>query len=215
VGTYVFGANLKDGADWDPGLVISNASCTTNCVSPIASILHSKIGILKGTMTTIHAYTSDQSLHDGSHKDLRRARAAAANIIPTTTGAAEATTKTIVDLKGKFDGMAIRVPVLVGSLSDFVVLTKKKTTVSEVNNIFIEAAEHPLYKGIVAVTDRPLVSSDIVGRDESAIVDLSFTRVVDGDLVKIVAWYDNEWAYCRRLVEEAALLGKQVKYKAL
>lgn len=169
--------------------------------------MHQKFGVIKATLTTIHAYTADQHLQDGPHKDLRRARAAAANIVPTTTGAAISTTHVIPELKDKFDGVAIRVPVAVGSISDFTFLLKKKVTVEQVNKAFTEAAAGNL-KGILAVTDEPIVSSDIVGRSESAIVDLGLTQVVDGDMVKVFAWYDNEYGYSMRLVEQVINVGK-------
>lgn len=206
VGTYVLGVNeVKGDAE-----VISNASCTTNCVAPVAAVLHSKFGIVAATMTTAHGYTDDQNLQDGSHKDLRRARAAALNIVPTSTGAAIATTETIPELKGLFDGMALRVPVATGSISDITAILKKKTTVEEVNNAFVEASKNPLYKGILAVTLEPLVSSDIIGRSESAIVDLPLTQVVGGNLVKVFAWYDNEWGYANRLVEQVIRVGEKL-----
>lgn len=188
--------------------VISNASCTTNCISPVVAVMHANFGILKATMTTIHSYTADQNLQDGPHKDLRRARAAAENIVPTTTGAAISTTEVIPELKGLFDGLAIRVPTPVGSLSDLTILTKKKTTVEEINAAFVEASKQPRYKGILEVTDEPIVSSDIVGNPASSIVDLSLTKVVDGDLVKVVAWYDNEFGYSNRLAELAIFAAK-------
>jgi len=159
-------------------------------------------------MTTIHAYTADQNLVDGPHKDLRRARAAAQNIVPTTTGAAHATTKVIPQLKGLFDGLSVRVPVPVGSLADFTFLLKKKVTVEEVNIAMRDAAKNPLYKGVLQVTHDPVVSSDIIGNPHSSIVDLNLTKVVDGDMVKVVAWYDNEWGYANRLVEMAMVSGK-------
>jgi glyceraldehyde 3-phosphate dehydrogenase len=159
-------------------------------------------------MTTIHGYTDDQKLQDNSHKDLRRARAAAENIVPTSTGAATATTETIPELKGLFDGKALRVPIVTGSITDFSVLLKKKATVEEVNKAFVEASENALYKGILAVTDEPLVSSDIIGRSESAIVDLGMTQIVDGNLVKVFAWYDNEWGYAERLIDQVIRVGK-------
>jgi glyceraldehyde 3-phosphate dehydrogenase len=175
-------------------MVISNASCTTNCIAPVAAVLHSEFGIEKAMMTTIHSYTDDQNLQDNSHKDLRRSRAAAENIIPTTTGAAIATTETIPELKGLFDGMSLRVPTATGSITDFTLLLKKPATVEQVNNALKDASEkNAFYKGILAVTDEPLVSSDIIGRSESAIVDLNLTQVVAGNLVKVFAWYDNEW----------------------
>lgn len=187
--------------------IINNASCTTNCISPVVKVLHDKFIVQKATMTTIHAYTHDQNIQDGPHKDLRRARAAAFNMVPTSTGAAKATTETIPALKGLFDGVAIRVPILVGSISDITMLFKKKVTVEEVNQALTEAASGSL-KNILAVTNEPIVSADIVGRSESAIVDLGLTQVVDGDLVKVFAWYDNEWGYANRLIEQVINVGK-------
>lgn len=182
--------------------VLSNASCTTNSIAPVASLMHSRLGVLKAMLTTIHGYTDDQNLQDNSHRDLRRARAAALNIVPTSTGAAKATTATIPELKGLFDGIALRVPIITGSITDFTFITKQPTTVEEVNQIFIDASRQPRYKNILAVTEEPLVSSDIIGRSESSIVDLNLTRVVDGTLVKVLAWYDNEWGYTNRLLEQ-------------
>lgn len=203
IATYIIGVN-----EYQPGQeVISNSSCTTNSVAPVVAVIHSKFGIEKGAITTVHAYTDDQNLHDNSHKDLRRARAAAANIVPTTTGAAVSTTETIPELKGLFDGRALRVPVITGSISDFAIVTKKETTVEEVNQAFKEATENALYKGILGVTEEPLVSSDIIERTESSIVDLSLTQVIGGNLVKIFAWYDNEWGYANRLVEQVIRVG--------
>ncbi len=190
--------------------VTNNASCTTNCIAPVAEVINNKFGILKAMMTTIHAYTQDQNLQDGPHKDLRRARAAAQNIVPTSTGAAIATTETIPALKGLFDGVAIRVPVSVGSISDFTFLLGKKVTKEEVNQALREASESPMLKGILAVTEDPIVSSDIVGRPESSIVDLGLTQVVDGDMVKIFAWYDNEYGYSNRLIEQIINVGKTI-----
>jgi len=161
-------------------------------------------------MTTTHAYTDDQNLQDGSHKDLRRARAAAQNIVPTTTGAAISTTETIPELKGIFDGRALRVPVACGSITDFAVVLKKSVAVEEVNNAFIEACKNPLYKGILATSDQPLVSSDIIGRSESSIVDLGLTQVIGGNLVKIFSWYDNEWGYANRLIEQVIRVGRNI-----
>ncbi len=203
IGTYVLGVNEYDGK----GKIADNASCTTNCTAPVTSIIHSKFKIQKAMLTTIHGYTDDQRLQDNSHKDLRRARAAALNIIPTSTGAAKATTKTIPELKGKFDGVSLRVPVATGSISDITYLVEKNTTVNEVNHAFKEATSALHWKGILAVTDEPLVSSDIIGRSESAIVDLSLTQVTDGTLVKVMAWYDNEWGYSNRLLEQAIQIG--------
>ncbi len=206
INTYVLSVNDYDGK----AQVISNASCTTNCVAPVASVIHSKFGIEKAAMTTIHAYTDDQVLQDSSHKDMRRARAAAMNIIPTSTGAAISTTETIPELKGLFDGQALRVPVITGSITDFAIVTKKPVTVEEINNAFKEATENSLYKGILAVSEVPFVSSDIIGRSESAIVDLPLTQVVGGNLVKIFAWYDNEWGYTNRLVEQIIRVGNSL-----
>ncbi len=186
--------------------VISNASCTTNCIMPVAAVMHQHFKIKKAMMTTIHSYTADQNLQDGPHKDLRRARGAAQNIVPTTTGAAKSAGEVIPELKGIFDGMAIRVPTAVGSLSDFSMLVGKQTTVEEVNEVFREAAEQERYKGVLEVTEDPIVSSDIIGNPASAIVDLGLTQVIDGDFVKVVAWYDNEYGYSNRLVE----LAKQI-----
>ncbi len=204
VGTYVIGVNEYKG----DAVVLNNASCTTNCVAPVAAVMEANFGILKAAMTTIHSYTDDQNLQDNSHKDLRRARAAAENIIPTTTGAAVATTETIPSLKGLFDGMALRVPTATGSITDFAFLLKRKVTKEEVNEAFRKASENVIYKGILAVSELPLVSSDIIGRSESAIVDLSLTQVIDGDLVKVFAWYDNEWGYANRLVEQVIRVGR-------
>ena len=209
VGTYLIGVNAEK--DSGEEQIINNASCTTNCIAPVAAVMHAKFGVAKALMTTVHSYTADQNLQDGPHKDLRRARAAAANIVPTTTGAAIATTEAIPELKGLFDGAAIRVPTLVGSISDFTFLLKKKVTVEEVNKAFKEASASPLYKGVLAVSEEPLVSNDIVGRTESSIVDLPLTQVVDGDLVKVFAWYDNEMGYSHRLVEQVIRAGKQIK----
>ncbi len=181
--------------------ILSMASCTTNCLSPVIEIIRESFGIKKAIMTTVHSYTADQNLVDGPHKDLRRARAAAANIVPTTTGAAIATTKTIPSLKGKFDGMAIRVPTLIGSLCDIVFVTNKNVDEKRVNQKFKKAAQGARYRGIVEVTEEPFVSSDIISNPASAVVDLSLTKVIGDNLVKVVAWYDNEWGYSCRLAE--------------
>lgn len=207
VGTYVLGVNEKEG-EIPEGVVISNASCTTNCVAPVAAVMESAFGIEKAMMTTVHSYTDDQNLQDSSHKDLRRARAAAQSIIPTTTGAAIATTETIPSLKDKFDGMSLRVPTTTGSITDFTFLLKKDVTVDEVNDVFKKASQNPIYRGILAISEGFLVSSDIVGRSESAIVDLPLTQVVAGNMVKVFAWYDNEWGYASRLVEQVARVGR-------
>lgn len=204
--TYVISVNEKDYAKEE---IVSNASCTTNCITPIAKVIEEAFGIEKAMMTTIHAYTSDQHLQDGGHKDYRRARSAAHNIIPTSTGATKAAAKAFTPLVGKFNGLAIRVPVPVGSLSDFTFLVKRDVTVEEVNNAIRQAAENHANKGILMVSDDPLVSSDIIGNPHSAIADLSLTQVVGGNMVKVIAWYDNEWGYSNRLVEEAILVGNQ------
>ncbi|MEK7548550.1 MAG: type I glyceraldehyde-3-phosphate dehydrogenase [Patescibacteria group bacterium] len=187
--------------------IINNASCTTNSVAGVAAILQQHFGIAKATMTTIHSYTQDQNLQDAPHADLRRSRAAAENIVPTTTGAAISTTEVIPELKGLFDGLAIRVPTPIVSLSDMTFLLKKPTSVEEVNQLFIEASTKAPYQGILAVSDKPLVSSDFKGHPASAIVDLGLTKVIDGDLVKVICWYDNEFGYANRLVELAEKLG--------
>ncbi|MCK9360625.1 type I glyceraldehyde-3-phosphate dehydrogenase [Patescibacteria group bacterium] len=209
VPTHVLGVNQKGAGK--KAKVINNASCTTNCIAPVAAVLHSVFGIRKAMMTTIHAYTADQVLVDGPHKDLRRARGAAQNIIPTTTGAATATTEVIPELKGLFDGLSIRVPVPVVSLSDFTFVLKKRVTVEQINEALTKASQNPLWKGILEVTNEQLVSSDFIGSSASCIVDLPMTKVVDGDLVKVIAWYDNEWGYSHRLAEMALEVGKNLK----
>ena len=186
--------------------IVDNASCTTNCTAPIMQVMESSFGIKKAMLTTVHSYTADQRLQDAPHKDLRRARAANLNIVPTSTGAAIATTKVIPSLVGKFDGMSIRVPTITVSLTDITLLLKKKTTIEEVNRALTKASKFSM-KGLLAVSDEPLVSSDYIGNPYSCTVDLAFTNVVDKDLVKIVAWYDNEWGYANRLVEMAAHIG--------
>lgn len=196
--TFVIGVNEEK---YNGEEIINNASCTTNCVAPVMAVIKEKWGIKKAMMTTIHSYTADQNLIDGSHKDLRRARSAAINIVPTSTGAAKATGETIPELKGKFDGLAVRVPTPVVSLSDFTILTEKPVTKEELNQAFKEAAKNPKFKNVLAVTEDPIVSTDLIGDPHSSIVDLSLTQVVDGDLVKVIAWYDNEWGYACRLVE--------------
>jgi glyceraldehyde 3-phosphate dehydrogenase len=187
--------------------IISNASCTTNCITPVAAVIEGNFGIEKAMMTTVHSYTASQVLQDGPAKDLREARAAAENIVPTTTGASIAAAKALPALKDKFGGMSVRVPTPVVSLSDFVIITKRKVTVDEVNEAFKRAAKEPFYQGILDVTDEELVSSDFIGNSHSAIVDLNLTAVIDGNMLKVVAWYDNEWGYSNRLVEEVADVG--------
>jgi len=189
--------------------VVSNASCTTNCISPVMQVLEQSFGIQKAMMTTVHSYTADQNLVDGPHRDLRRARAAAQNIVPTSTGAALATGKVIKSLNNMFDGISLRVPTPCGSLSDITAVLKKNVTVEQINDAFVKATKNPLFKNILAVSNEPIVSSDIIGNPYSAIVDLEFTRVVGGNLVKVLAWYDNEWGYSCRLVEMAEGISKK------
>ncbi|MFA6534544.1 MAG: type I glyceraldehyde-3-phosphate dehydrogenase [Patescibacteria group bacterium] len=192
------------------GKIISNASCTTNCIAPVMQVLENVFGIEKALLTTSHAYTVSQGLVDGpNHKDFREGRAAALNQVPAVTGAAKAVSRVIPAMAGIFDGIAIRVPVPCGSISDITCLLKKTVTVEQVNSAFRRAQKQPLFKNILAVSEEPLVSSDIVGDPHSAIVDLSLTKVVGGNLVKVMAWYDNEWGYANRLVELAALVGKK------
>lgn len=190
--------------------VISNASCTTNCVAPMAKVLDENFGIVKGLMTTVHAYTNDQRILDFPHSDLRRARAAAENIIPTTTGAAKATALVLPQLKGKLDGIAMRVPVPTGSATDLVVTLARETTKDEVNAAFKKAAEDGDLKGYLSYTEDPIVSSDIVGDPASCTFDSSLTMVQEGNSVKILGWYDNEWGYSNRLVDLTVFVGGQL-----
>lgn len=186
--------------------IVSCASCTTNCIAPVVEVLDRRIGVVKAIMTTVHAYTGSQALLDRGDKRYRRGRAAAANLVPTTTGAASAATKVLPQLEHKFDGIAVRAPLAVGSLADIVCLTKPHTTVEEVNRVFREEAASDRYRDILGVTEEPIVSSDIIGDERASIVDLEMTRVVDGDLVKVLAWYDNEWGYANQLVRHAAAM---------
>lgn len=188
--------------------VFSNASCTTNCITPVASIIETNFGIEKAMMTTVHSYTASQRLQDAPAKDLREARNAAENIVPTTTGASIAAAKALPALEGIFEGLSVRVPTPVVSLSDFAIVTKRPVTKEEVNEAFKKAASDPYYQGILDVTEEELVSSDFIGNSHSAIVDLNLTNVVGGNLLKVVAWYDNEWGYSNRLVELTADIGK-------
>lgn len=204
--TVVLGVN-EDKLEGAPD-IISNASCTTNCITPVAAVIESTFGIEKAMMTTIHSYTASQKLQDAPAKDLREARNAAENIVPTTTGASIAAAKALPALEGIFGGMSIRVPTPVVSLSDFVIITKRKVTVDEVNEAFKKAASEPYYQGILAVTEEELVSSDFIGNSHSAIVDLKLTAVIGGNMLKVVAWYDNEWGYSNRLVEVVADTGR-------
>lgn len=208
-GTFVVGVNDQN-YDHDKHVVISNASCTTNCLAPFAKVLNDNFGIIKGLMTTTHSYTGDQRLLDASHRDVRRARAAAMNIVPTTTGAAKAVALVLPELKGKLNGLALRVPTPNVSVVDLVVNVEKKTFAEEVNQVLKDAAEGHL-KGILEYSDLELVSSDYRGHDASSIVDASLTMVMDGDMVKVVAWYDNEWGYSQRVVDLAELMAKKWK----
>ncbi|MFA9489960.1 MAG: type I glyceraldehyde-3-phosphate dehydrogenase [Anaerolineales bacterium] len=206
--TVVLGVN--DG-DYDPGQhhIISNASCTTNCLAPAAKVVFDNFGIVKGIMTTIHSYTNDQKILDMPHKDLRRARAAALNIIPTTTGAARALSLVIPELEGKFDGYSLRVPTPTVSVVDFVATLEKSTTTEELHAAFKKAADGPM-KGILGFSEEPLVSMDYKMDPRSSIVDAQFTSVMDGDMAKVVAWYDNEWGYSVRTADLAALVAKSL-----
>ncbi|MET4136137.1 type I glyceraldehyde-3-phosphate dehydrogenase [Pseudarthrobacter sp. PvP090] len=206
--TIVMGVN--DGL-YDPAAhhIISNASCTTNCLGPLAKVVNDVFGIERGLMTTIHAYTADQNLQDGPHKDLRRARAAAINMVPTSTGAAKAIGLVLPELKGKLDGYAIRVPVPTGSATDLTVTVSRETTVEEVNAALKAASETPELKGLLTYTDEPIVSSDIVGDPASSIFDSGLTKVI-GNQVKVVSWYDNEWGYSNRLVDLTELVAAKL-----
>lgn len=208
--TVVLGVN-DSSLESNESDVISNASCTTNCISPVASVMSGEFGIDKAMMTTIHSYTADQNLQDGPHKDMRRARAAAQNMVPTSSGATIAAAKVIPELEGIFGGMAIRVPTSVVSLSDFTFVLKKDTTVEEVNKVLTEASKQPYFQGILDVTNEPLVSSDLKGNSHSAIVDLSLTQITGGNMVKVIVWYDNEWGYSNRLAELVAETGAMLK----
>ena len=207
---YILGVNLNQRGGQKIENLIGNSSCTTNCITPIAHVIEATFGIEKAMMTTIHGYTSDQRLQDGGHRDYRRARAAAQNIIPTSTGATKEAAKAIPALVGIFNGLAIRIPIATGSLSDFTFLVKRNTTVEEVNQALEQASKQPNFEGILEVTRDPIVSSDIIGNYHSAIADLSLTQVVGGNMIKVIAWYDNEFGYSNRLVEEAIILGNQV-----
>jgi glyceraldehyde 3-phosphate dehydrogenase len=200
--TVVHGVNSPA----DGTAIISCASCTTNCITPVLEILERRFGVRKATMTTIHAYTASQRIVDAPDPHLRRGRAGGANIVPTSTGAATATTKVIPQLRGHFDGAALRIPIAIGSLADIVVLTARPTTVAEVNDVLTEEAETDSYRGIVGVTTDPIVSSDIIRDSRAAVLDLSLTQVVDGDLVKVMSWYDNEWGYSNQMVRAARRL---------
>ena len=197
--TSVHGVNQPAG---NP-TIISCASCTTNCIVPVAEIMARRIGVKKAIMTTVHAYTASQNIVDGPHKNVRRGRAGAANLVPTSTGAALAAVKVLPQYQHKFDGVAVRAPVPVGSLADLVFVTERRTTVEEINRVFTEEAESAKYKGVLGVTNEPAVSSDIIKDSRASVVDLGMTQVVDGDLVKIFSWYDNEWGYVSQLIRNA------------
>ena len=206
--TFVIGVN-EGGID-DSHVIISNASCTTNNITPVAVIISELYGIEKAMMTTIHSYTASQALQDAPKKDLREGRNAAENIVPTTTGAATAAAKAFPALAGKFDGLSVRVPTPVVSMSDFTFLLSKDVTKEEVNAAIVKAAAEPRFAGVLDTTDEPLVSSDFIGNPHSAIVDLSLTNVVAGNMLKVVAWYDNEWGYSNRLVENVLNVAKTI-----
>lgn len=206
VETVVHGSNTANGES----TIISCASCTTNCITPIVEVIGRRIGFAKAVMTTVHAYTASQSLVDGPNKRFRRGRAAAANLVPATTGAAQATTRALPEYAGRFDGIAIRAPIPVGSIADITFVTTRKTTVNEVNQILAEEAETERYAGVLGVSRDPLVSSDIIGDPRASIVDLDLTKVVDGDLVKVMSWYDNEWGYANQMVREARSLAQHL-----
>jgi glyceraldehyde 3-phosphate dehydrogenase len=200
----VLGVNFDQAYDAERHHIVTNASCTTNCLAPVARVLHDAVGIRHGLMTTIHAYTSDQNLLDGPHKDLRRARAAAINLVPTSTGAAKALGLVIPELQGRLHGFAVRVPTPTGSIVDLTVEAERGTSAEEVNEAFRERADTGELKGILSYSEDPLVSSDIVGSPYSAVFDAPLTSAMDSTQVKVIAWYDNEWGYSNRLVELAA-----------
>ena len=205
IATVVHGVNKPDASE----KIISTASCTTNCTAPVMEVIMRRIGLKKAIMTTVHAYTSSQSIVDSHNKKVRRGRAGALNFVPTTTGAAKATAKVINELDGIFDGLAIRGPVPAGSIIDITIVTEKPTSVEELNNIFREEAQTERYKGILGFSDEELVSSDILQDDRASVVDGTSTQVVDGDLVKILSWYDNEWGYASQMVREGIRMAKQ------
>jgi glyceraldehyde 3-phosphate dehydrogenase len=209
--TIVLGVNFEQAYDAEAHHVLSNASCTTNCLAPVARVLHETVGIRHGLMTTIHAYTADQRLIDLPHKDFRRARAAGVNLIPTSTGAAKAIGLVIPELAGKLNGFAVRAPIPTGSIVDLTIEARRDTSIDEVNALFRERADVEDLAGILAYSEEPLVSSDIVKSPYSAIFDAPLTSVVDETQVKVVAWYDNEWGYSNRLVELATLVGVEAR----
>ncbi len=210
VATHVISVN-EDKIDTEKIDVYSNASCTTNCITPVAAVIEEAFGIEKAMMTTTHSYTASQALQDAPAKDLREGRNAAENIVPTTTGATIAAAKALPALEGVFGGLSVRVPTPVVSLSDFTFLTKRNATIEDVNAAIKKAANSPRYKHVLACTEEELVSSDFIGDSHSSIVDLNLTNVVGGNMVKVVAWYDNEWGYSNRLIELVALVGSKLK----
>jgi glyceraldehyde 3-phosphate dehydrogenase len=199
VETVVHGANVPEGAP----TIVSCASCTTNCITPLVEVIGRRIGFKKAVMTTVHAYTSSQSIVDGPSKSFRRGRAGAANLVPATTGAALATTRALPEHAGRFDGIAIRAPIPVGSIADLTFVTSRPTSVEEVNGILTAEAATERYAGVLGVSHDPLVSADIIGDSRASIVDLELTKVIDGDLLKIMSWYDNEWGYANQMVRQA------------
>ncbi len=201
--TVALGVNFDDAYDPDQHDVISNASCTTNCLAPVVKVLHDSFGIERGLMTTIHAYTADQRLQDAPHKDLRRARAAGVNLVPTSTGAAKAIGLVVPELKGKLNGISVRAPVITGSVVDLVVTVAEPTTVEAVNSAFAEKADSGALEGILKYTEDPIVSTDVVTNSFSSVFDSGLTMVVDERMVKVIAWYDNEWGYSNRVVDLA------------
>jgi glyceraldehyde 3-phosphate dehydrogenase len=207
--TIVHGVNTPQGNT----AIISCASCTTNCITPVMEILGRRIGVKKAIMTTVHAYTASQAIVDAAHGRPRRGRAAGANLVPTSTGAASATARALPEYRGRFDGVAVRAPVPVGSLADIVSLVARPTTVDEVNRVFVEEADSERYRGILGVTTDPIVSSDIIKDPRASIVDLGMTQVVDGDLVKVMSWYDNEWGYSSQLVREAVRIATAIDHQ--
>jgi glyceraldehyde 3-phosphate dehydrogenase len=208
VPTVVHGVNRPDGAPQ----IISCASCTTNCITPVIEVAHRKVGVERAVMTTVHAYTAGQQLVDGPSKSFRRGRAGAANLVPTSTGAARATTRAVPELADRFDGIAVRAPIPVGSVADIVFVAARPTTSEEMNDAYRNEAADERYEGILGVSEDPLVSADIVGDPRAAIVDLELTRVVDGTLVKVMAWYDNEWGFTHQMIREARrILGEPVR----
>ena len=208
IATVVHGANSTH----EPTTgIISCASCTTNCITPVVEVMGRRIGVQKAIMTTVHAYTATQAIVDRPNKRRRRGRAAAVNLIPASTGAAIATTKALPQYAGKFDGIAVRVPVVIGSLADIVFLTSRRTTAEEVNTILTEEANSERYRGVLGVTDEPLVSSDIIQDPRASVVDLELTQVVDGNLVKVMSWYDNEWGYTSQMIREAVRIANASK----